>query len=623
MHLPKISELSKHIEQCDGVLTGIEEVLGGFRGRLAELNRDISEIQAHSCEMQARLAKRLEVHKLLTRTVEQLTIAPENIKVLLRGRVDDEYIASLLAQQKNFKFSRKEAGKTHPAFKQMALEHGKLRFKMAATIRQFFLDHFGNPGSIKVGELVDLHLLQREVLLTHKALYHVVIAQHPGVAAEIAQYYVNYATTYHSQLLRCYLTNLLRQQLVVGDKADLIGSDDNPKKALLDFSIFGGTMTLKDKHNLLSLGERGLVLEYPDSYNPLSIHNDTKHPFEEIFKSFNYVFSASLEREYRFLHQFFAIKEKELPPELHPEQMFHYIFCQVFKHVHKICAHHAELSYDAIGLLLCIRLNGQFSAELRDQLATTALDMNYFQVTDRIFWPRFQHLLNAHIDSLKKSVLVSSFNPKHTHPHFLSRRYAELAASILELAVGYDEPMLLTSLSRVKAEFLIVLGKMKEKIRNSRLGHVFLLNNYDLILGVLSGHPLRAVEGEMSHFKLLHASELEDYIKEELVHWFGEIVTFDDPSVGLSVSHSSHLVDRFNQGYRANLAKLNASVLRQFPNLQHATSILHTLLAHLMLVYSNFLSSIDATFNRETPLSVVPVPLHQLIAEVKKYKSNF
>ncbi|KAI0223814.1 Vacuolar protein sorting-associated protein 52 [Massospora cicadina] len=607
-HLPKISELSQQIEQCDGVLAGMEEVLGGFRGRLAELNRDISEIQAQSCEMQARLARRLEVHKLLTRTIDQLAITPENIKVLLQGRVDEEYTASLLALQKNLKFTRSEAGRKLPAFKQMALEHDKLRLKTAATIRHFFLHQLGSLGSIKEGELADLHRLQREVLLPNKTLYHIVIAQHPGVAAEIAQYYANYSTAYHLQKFRCYFTNLLRRQLVVGDKADLIGNDDTQKKALLDFSIFGGTMTLKDKHNLLSLGERGLVLEFPESYTPLSAHGVTKHPFEELFKSFNYVFSVSLAQEHCFLHQFLAVKEKELPAELHPEQMFQDIFCQVFKYVHKSCVQHAESSYDAIGILLCIRLNAQFAAELRNQLAATKLDVDYFQVTDRIFWPRFQHLLNAHIDSLKSR----------------SSRYAEMAASILVLADGHDEPMLLTSLSRLKSDFLLALGKMKDKIPNSRQGHVFLLNNYDLIQGVLSGHPPKAVEGEMSHFKRLHASVLEDYINEELVHRFGEIVTLSEgPDVAPSAAHGSQLVSQFNQTYRANLANLNASVLRQFPNLQLATSVLHTLLAHLMLVYSKFLSSLDSRSNGKPPLSVVPLSLHQLKAEVKKYRSNF
>ncbi|KAJ9086450.1 Vacuolar protein sorting-associated protein 52 [Entomophthora muscae] len=621
--LPAILELSKQVEQCDGVLAAMEQVLGGFRGRLRELNQDISEIQAQSREMQIKLAKRLEVHRLLTRTIDQLAISPENIRIILEGHIGTDYVASLLALQKNFMFMQLEAGRKLPAFKQMAPEHDKLRFKAAKTIRQFFLSQLESLGSL-AGELADLHRLQRDILLPFKSLYHVMVSRHPGVAAEIAQYYVNYSIVYHLQTFDHYLKSLFRRQLVVGDKLDLLGNDSSQKKALLDFSVFGGAVSLKDKHNLLSLGERGLVLEFPEDYVPIGLHGVTKHRFEELFKSFNFALSVSLAQEHLFLQQFFVIKQKEFPAELLPEQMFKDIFARVFKRVHNTLQQQIDGSYDAIGILLCIRLNGQFSAELRDQLGITSLDGDYFHTTDRIFWPRFQAVLNSHIHSLKKSSLVSSFNPKDILPHYLSRRYAEMAASMLTLAQGHDEPMLFTSLSRLRVEFLAALEKMKSKIHLYKLSLIFLLNNYDLIMGVLGEHPPRAIEAELAQFKTLHSITLDEYIQEELVPLFGDITKLvEDPNTDLSANHCSQLVSHFNQGYRPKLAKLNSTIMGNFPNLQHATAILHRILAHTMLVYSKFLSSIDANFTGANPLSVVPVSLHQLKAEIKKYRSNF
>lgn len=78
-------------------------------------------------------------------------------------------------------------------------------------------------------------------------------------------------------------------------------------------------------------------------------------------------------------------------------------------------------------------------------------------------WPRFQHVMSLHIESLKRMTTnKSAINAvKDIHPHYVSsiwtaaffvllieacqvtRRYAEFATSLLVLNEGYDDAILI------------------------------------------------------------------------------------------------------------------------------------------------------------------------------------
>lgn len=121
-----------------------------------------------------------------------------------------------------------------------------------------------------------------------------------------------------------------------------------------------------------------------------------------------------------------------------------------------------------------------------------------------LLWPRFQHIISLHIDSLKKMFHSKSL-VKDIHPHYVSfykkinskdfgrltrafkitRRYAEFAASLLVLNDGYDDAILSNSIHRLRDEFEAVLSRMSNELTDSPKRIAFLVNNYDLILSVL------------------------------------------------------------------------------------------------------------------------------------------
>lgn len=66
----------------------------------------------------------------------------------------------------------------------------------------------------------------------------------------------------------------------------------------------------------------------------------------------------------------------------------------------------------------------------------------FLNATNLFLWPRFQLIMDLHIESVKKAVAGKLVNIKDTQPHYIMRRYAEFAVSVLSLNEGYEDALL-------------------------------------------------------------------------------------------------------------------------------------------------------------------------------------
>jgi hypothetical protein len=119
-------------------------------------------------------------------------------------------------------------------------------------------------------------------------------------------------------------------------------------------------------------------------------------------------------------------------------------------------------------------------------------------------WPRFKTVFDAHL----KSVVDASHNPAalttlwadDVHAHYVTRRYAEFAASMTALGDGLGggggggtalsgavamDGQLESNLERMRASVAELLLKLAGKFANRKRRVVFLVNNYDCVCSVL------------------------------------------------------------------------------------------------------------------------------------------
>jgi len=60
-------------------------------------------------------------------------------------------------------------------------------------------------------------------------------------------------------------------------------------------------------------------------------------------------------------------------------------------------------------------------------------------------WPKFQHIMDLHIESVKKYTnagIKTLVGTKDGGPHYILRRYAEFAGGVLKLNEGYNDGLL-------------------------------------------------------------------------------------------------------------------------------------------------------------------------------------
>jgi hypothetical protein len=77
-------------------------------------------------------------------------------------------------------------------------------------------------------------------------------------------------------------------------------------------------------------------------------------------------------------------------------------------------------NYDAVGLLLCIRVTYQ-NLRIVQKRRIPCLDP-YLNAINMLLWPRFQSIMDMHIDSLKKAVASKLLPTKDTHPHYVKKK---------------------------------------------------------------------------------------------------------------------------------------------------------------------------------------------------------
>ncbi|RUP47313.1 hypothetical protein BC936DRAFT_145868 [Jimgerdemannia flammicorona] len=535
-----------------------------------------------------------------------------------------------------------KAGKAGPppirALKDVGPELERLRIRASGIIRDFFLNKI---RSLRIPN-TNIQILQQSVLLKYKELHRFLMERHGDGAAEVRQTYVNTMRWYFYNHFERYSKGLGKLQAVIADKTDLIGVEESAKKGL-----FGtGKVALKDKTNVFALGDRIETLRQQDA-GVILVHvaedKSQKYPYEALFRSFNLTMIDNASSEYLFIVEFFATDNEKMAADL-AKSVFHDIFEPTEKMGLMTTKQYVDNSYDAVGILLCIRINTQLTMELQRR-RVPALEA-YTNATNMLLWPRFQHIMDLHFQSVKKmaankQVLASV---RDVHPHYVTRRYAEFAASILTLNEEYSDPNLNNSLQRLRNEVEGLLARMANELSEHKNRIVFLINNYDLIASVLKESAGKTVEAELEHVNALLSVQIGAFVDEELIPYFGNLVNFVKHAeqvknvAGIDADRFEKISYEFNTTWRQNITSINASVIQLFSNFKNGTTVLHAVLGQLIVYYTRFCVLLEQRFqgggkanggsSRKQEAGIAswkqpPVGVQTVMVEIKKFRSNF
>ncbi|RKP40437.1 Sac2 family-domain-containing protein [Dimargaris cristalligena] len=648
----RLTELDEQVQDCDSILSHMETLLSGFQVKLGNINQEIRDLQDQSVSMSVRLKNRQQVEDQLERAIDGLAITPALITSICDHEVNQSYIEPLLELDHKIRVFRHQSSKNRTilALADTGPELERLRLVAAAKVRHFLLNKIKSIRTLAT----NIQILQRSIFLKYRALNHFVIERHSETASEIRDNYIFTARLYFADHFERYAKALQRLQATAAERGDMLGYDESSKAG----GIFGGTRpALKDRRHIFGLGDRIHVLTRPEPQVIIPHVAEDRHEkftFELLFRSFNLALIDNTTSEYEFLLQFFvseAARARHSGADI-AKAIFDHVFAPVCAAGTTFTQSFVESTYDALGILLCIRINQQLINELQRR-RVPVLD-GYMNATNMLLWPRFQTIISLHIDSIKK---VSSGNRPRlskidVHPHFVSRRYAEFVASLLILNQVPETNILDQSVRRLRNELEAMLLRISEGFNDRVTTLIFLINNYDLILTILNENGFEGdSDEEVDYFARCKTTCVSEYVEEQLDTYFGYLKSFviraesytdlggghGDGAVGaggdtseISVDQFDKVIAEFNANFRGSLANINAAVIRNFSNFKNGTHILHSVLGQLILYYNRFYHLFDRRFTKKTAAgsgagrpNQWPVGIQNVMVEIKKYKSNF
>ncbi|KAK0892547.1 Vacuolar protein sorting-associated protein 52 [Friedmanniomyces endolithicus] len=495
----KFEDLHKSILACDEVLRSVETYLTSFRADLAAVSSEIEHLQDRSTQLNNKLENRKAVEKVLGPEVGAIVIPPAVVRKITEGTMDDGWVKALEELDKR---SRIVEAKTKEAKDVKATQDVRpfvedVSTKAVERIR----DHVVAQIKALRSPNTNAQVIQQNALLRYRNVFGFLSSRQPQLAEEISQAYINTMRWYYSSHFVRYKLALDKLSLYTIDQTDAIALDPASKRSAKSGNAYA----------IFSIGRRGDILRSSnDGALPSSAAEDDKtmHYLEVPFRAFNLALVDNASAEYSFLTEFFTAQ-----PFQATNRKFTDVFTPTFQLGHDLLRHLIDTTLDALGVLLCVRLTQHSAFELQRR-KVPAMDA-YINATSMLLWPRFQQIIDAHCDSIRKlaaslpgkpagsalALTASPANTQSTAPHPLTQRFANFTQGILSLSseAGDDEPVS-HSLGRLRAEFEAFLVRLSKGIADARKRERLMYNNYSLVCTILGDTEGKMAEELKRHF---------------------------------------------------------------------------------------------------------------------------
>jgi len=267
----------------------------------------------------------------------------------------------------------------------------------------------------------------------------------------------------------------------------------------------------------------------------------------------------------------------------------------------------------------------------------------YLDALQLLLWPRLRVVLDANVASLRKAATTNLLTAPNTHPHTVTRRYAELAASLHALSSSESSgssDTLQPPLHAMQQEVCQLLTTMAQNSPglNQESSLVFLVNNYDLVLTVF--HERHLPRSATVAFEDLLREQGALFVESQLMKHYPELVKFvkaAEPAVadldenrsgqappGVDVVKMEQVVKQFAQHWKGEMDRIHKYVMHSFTNFSNGMEILKQVFTQLLLYYTRLQQVILKIYpNGSQALEHELVPNTTIIMEIKQYSRNF
>ncbi|XP_052440424.1 vacuolar protein sorting-associated protein 52 homolog isoform X1 [Carassius gibelio] len=615
-----IASLHNQITACDSILERMEGMLSSFQSDLSSISSEIQTLQQQSVSMNLRLKNRQAVRSHLSQLVDELVVPSTMISVILDSPVtEQEFLEQLHELNSKINYAKELSFRETLACSDVQDIVDRLKVKAVSKIREFILQKiysFRKP--------MTNYQIPQNTLLKYRFFYQFLLANERTVAKEVRDEYVDTMSKIYLSYFKSYSSRLLKVQYEdVADKDDLMGVEDTAKKG------FFSKPSLKSRNTIFTLGQRGAVLSPGELEGPILIphaaqRGDSRYPYETLFRSQHYALLDNGCREFLFLSDFFMVAGNSAL------DLFNSIMGKTLSMFLKSLSTYLSDCYDSIAVFLCIHIILRFRA-VTVKRNIPALH-KYWEAVLELLWPRFELILEMNIQSIRNTD-PQKLGVLDTRPHYITRRYAEFSSAVVSINQTFPNERTNALLGQLQVEVENFVLKMAAEFPSRRDQLIFLINNYDMMLGVLTE---RAADDskEVEGFQQLLLARTQEFIEEILSPPFGGMIAFVKESEALmekgqldklrnDEARITQLVRGFSSSWKQSVEALSQDVMRSFTNFKNGTSIIQGALTQLIQYYHGFHKVLSQPTFRSLAVRSELINLHHLMVEVKKHKPNF
>lgn len=615
-----IAALHNQITACDAILQRMEQMLGAFQSDLSSISCEIRALQEHSVAMNLRLHNRRAVRQRLGQLLDELLVPPDMISAIVEAAVTEApFVEQLRAL--DAKMAAVKELQFHDTAACGDVQHVLQRLKDKAVwkIRDFILQKISSFRRPMTN-----YQIPQTALLKYRYFYLFLLGNERGAAQEVRQQYVDTMSKIYLSYFKAYTARLMKLQFEeVAEKDDLMGVEDTARKG------FFSKPPLRSRNTVFTLGQRGALLGSAELEAPIIVphaaqRSDVRYPFEALFRSQHYALVDNSCREFLFLCDFFAVSGGDAM------QLYGAVMGRTLTMFLKHMEGYVSACYDGIAVFLCIHIALRYRA-LMGKRNVPAMD-RYWEALLELLWPRFEHILELNIHSIQ-STDPQKLGSLDTRPHYITRRYAEFSSAIVSINQTFPNERTNALLGQLQVEVENLVLRVAAEFSSRKEQLIFLINNYDMMLGVLME---RAVEEskEVEGFQQLLSARTQEFIEELLAPPFGGMIAFVKEAETLiergqqdrlrgEEARVTQLVRGFSGSWKVAVESLSQDVMRSFSNFKNGTSIIQGALTQLIQYYHRFQKVLALPPLRALPARADLINIHHLMVELKKHKPNF
>lgn len=605
-----IASLHNQIAACDNILEKMESMLMSFQQDLGSISSEILFLQRKSVAMSQQLSNRQIIRGPLSQFIEDMTVSEALIAGIMDCPVTEkEFLTQLQTLNHKINFVKEQSFKEAKSCLDVKDILEKLKVKALAKIRTYLLEQI-----YKFRKPMTNYQVPQNNMLKYKFFFEFILANERNVAEEICGEYISTMSKIYYSYFKSYSSRLMKLQFEEGaTKDDLMGFEDTAGR-----SIFHKT-TLKHRGTVFSIGSRGDVLTSQLETPIIVPHtaSKTRYHYEALFRSEQYALVDNACREYLFLTEFFKVRGAQAM------DIFNQVMKKTLNLMVKNLQSFVEDCYDTIALFLCLHLVMRYRLTCHKR-AVPALDKYWDNMTS-VIWPRFEYVFQLNIQSIKQCDPLKL--TQETGPHYITRRYAEFSAAMVSIVEGFPCEGATQLLAELREAVQCFLLRMAATFSSRIQQLVFLINNYDLVLGVLMERT-RDNSKEAESFRDQLNARSSEYVEEILSPHFGGMIQFVKESEVMIEKGQTEdskrqegkalaLVQSFTSNWKQALEEINQEVLKSFPSLVLGTALVQRAMTQLVQYYHRFHKILPP--NARTQLT----NFHHIMVEMKKYKANY